>query len=449
MDINTIDMKFFYCVVIFFLQVVFVARAQRVCGSTDYTQKILLDNPSLKAGFDKAEAQINFTTTSRLSSVARDTGSNEIIYIPVIIHIIYKSTDQNLSTDQILSQLKSLNDDYSGANADSKNIPVVFKPYAADTRIRFCLAQVDPQGKRTTGIIRTYTANDAFAATDGMKFSAQGGDNAWDSKRYLNIWVCKLSGRTLGYATLPGCPANVDGVVIGYNVFGTIGNLSVPFNKGRTATHEVGHWLGLKHIWGDAVCGSDDVNDTPTQQYYNYGTPTFPHAGNCSPNSDGDMFMNYMDFTDDATMNMFTNGQKTRMRALFGNNNLRNSFLASFACDSTLATGGQLPPAVTSPVVTPTVPSKIVTVLTKSPTKSFAAKVYPSPAVSSVTIEYVNGSATAVKTINVYNVLGGKVLTAQLTTAKTALNISSLTKGIYIVSIEDGNNKVTTKIVKN
>ncbi len=447
-------MKFFYCLVIFFLQVVFVAQAQRVCGSTDYTQKMLLNNPSLKAGFDKAEEQINFTTTSRLSSVARDTSSNEIIYIPVIIHVIYKSTDQNLSTDQILSQLKSLNDDYSGTNADSKNIPVVFKPYAADTRIRFCLAQVDPQGKRTTGIIRTYTANDAFTATDGMKFTAQGGDNAWDSKRYLNIWVCKLSGRTLGYSTLPGSPTNVDGVVIGYNVFGTIGNLSVPFNKGRTSTHEVGHWLGLKHIWGDAVCGSDNVDDTPTQQYYNYGTPTFPHAGNCSPNSNGDMFMNYMDFTDDATMNMFTNGQKIRMRALFGNNNLRNSFLVSFACDSTLATGGPLPPVVTPPVVIPPVAAPIAaskkdTILTKLAIKSFAAKIFPSPAVSSVTVEYVNASAMGVKIINVYNVLGSKVLTAQLTATKTALNISSLIKGIYIVSIEDGNNKVTTKIVKN
>ncbi len=416
----------------------FVAQSQRVCSTTEYMQQLINSNPSLKNSYKIAEDQIASTIKNNVSLSARDTSANEIIYIPVVIHVVYKTAEVNLSTAQILSQLAVLNIDYSDSNADKTNTPAVFAQLAADTRIRFCLAQVDPQGRRTTGIIRKYTNTDAFSALDAVKYSAQGGDDAWDSKRYLNIWVCKMFGRTLGYSSVPGGPAALDGVVIAYDVFGTGGNVRSPFNKGRTATHEVGHWLGLKHIWGDAICGSDDVDDTPTQQYYNYGCPSFPLVTNCSPDGNGAMFMNFMDFTDDACMNMFTYGQKLRMRALFAKNNLHNSFLTSFACDSTLAQGGPIAPEDTAVVVVPVVPAKT----------SFTVKVYPNPAQSTVNVECTNTTGTGVRTINIFSVLGRKVYSGQLGKQKTSIDISNFPRGIYILQIQEGANRISTKIIK-
>lgn len=427
-------MKIFFGILIFVIQVGFAAQAQRICGTTGYTQQLIAGNPSLKSSYKTVEAQIAAFTKGSIT--ARDTTANEIINIPVVVHILYKSADQNLTDAQIKSQLVVLNNDFSYLNADKINTPSAFKKVAADTKIRFCLAQVDPQGKRTNGIVRKFTTNDNFSPEDGMKSAAQGGDDAWDSKRYLNVWVCNLAGRTLGYSSVPGGPANVDGVVIALDVFGTEGNLRSPFNKGRTATHEVGHWLGLKHIWGDAICGTDEVDDTPTQQYYNYGCPGFPNITNCSPDSNGDMFMNYMDFTNDGCMNMFTNGQKTRMRALFAKNNLRNSFLLSFACDSTLVQGGVLP--AKDSVVTVPISAK----------ESFIVKVYPNPAQSVVTVEYNGVPTIAIKSVTVFNVLGNKVFTTQLNAEKTTINIAHFSKGVYILRIEGGSNNFTTKIVK-
>jgi hypothetical protein len=326
-----------------------------------------------------------------------------------------------------------LNNDYSNLNADRINTPAVFSTLVADTRIRFCLAQVDPQGRTTTGIIRKYTITDFFSPEDAMKYAAQGGDDAWDCKRYLNIWVCNMGGRTLGYSSIPGGPAATDGVVISYDVFGTTGNVRSPYDKGRTATHETGHWLGLKHIWGDAICGTDDVDDTPVQQYYNYGCPTFPHVTNCSPNGNGDMYMNFMDFTNDDCMNLFTKGQKIRMRALFAENNIRNSFLLSFACDSTLAQGGALPAIDTMVAVQPFT----------------GLKIYPNPLQSIVTIEYIGElKASVLKTINIFNVTGNKVYSGTVISAKTNINTAGLAKGVYILSIQEGATRITKKLIK-
>ncbi len=281
--------------------------------------------------------------TISLKTANSDTLPNEIINIPVVVHVLYNNSTQNISDAQVISQIVSLNNDFRRRNADTINTPAPFKSVAADTRIQFCLAKVDPNGKYTTGIIHKYTTETQFVADDAMKFSSQGGDDAWDASKYLNIWVCNLFGRTLGYAVLPGSPAEKDGVVIQYDVFGTIGYLTSPFNKGRTATHEIGHWLGLKHLWGDSDCGDDGIADTPPQEGSNSGCPSFPHMSSCSINSYGDMFMDYMDFTNDACMNMFTKGQTTEMRSLFAKGGPRNSFLNSIACDSANAEGGPLP----------------------------------------------------------------------------------------------------------
>ena len=404
--------------------------AQRLCGSAEYTKQMLHANPSLQNAYDKVEAQIAKTLSKNYR--ARDTVANEIINIPVVIHVLYKTAVQNISDAQIQSQLDVLNNDYSKQNADKINTPQVFKAFSADIKIKFCLAQVDPQNKKTNGIIRKYTSTDNFSADDAMKYGASGGDDAWDSKKYLNIWVCTLGGRSLGYSTLPGDPASRDGVVIGYDVFGTVGTLRPVFNKGRTATHEIGHWLGLKHTWGDTDCGDDEVDDTPRQKSYNFGCPSFPHVTTCSPDANGDMFMNYMDFSDDACMNMFTTGQKKRMRAMFANGNIRNSFLTSFACDSTLLQGG------------PVVPQDS----TKPAVAAAFAKLYPNPVQSGVTIECKAASTLTPKAIRIFTITGMKVFAAQLDKQKTIVNLSFLSTGIYFVKIGDGAKAFTTKLFK-
>lgn len=417
---------------IFLMLILAQASAQRICGSTEYKKQLLAQNPSLQNSFDQIEQQIEKTIANSKKYVARDTSSNEIINVPVVIHVIYKTAIQNISEAQILSQLDVLNKDFSYLNDDRINTPFVFKSLATDTKIKFCLAQVDPKGNRTSGIIRRHSNFEIFTADDAMKFSASGGDDAWDSQRYLNIWVCALSARSLGYATPPGGPAEKDGVVIAYDVFGSVGTLRSPFDKGRTATHEVGHWLGLKHIWGDESCGDDGVDDTPRQKTYNFGSPVFPHITDCSLDERGDMFMNYMDFSDDAVMNMFTIGQKKRMRALFAKGNMRNSFLVSFACDSSFAQGAALPTPETAPL----------------PTTEDLFKVYPNPVQDIATVEYIPAAEFVVKHISIYNTMGVNVFNTQINKAKISVNISHLPQGVYIVRIGEGKKAYTTKLIK-
>jgi hypothetical protein len=150
---------------------------------------------------------------------------------------------------------------------------------------------------------------------DAVKYSSRGGSDAVDPARYLNIWVCNLGQNLLGYAQFPGGNPATDGVVVLYSAFGDEGTLIPNYNKGRTATHEVGHWLNLRHIWGDATCGNDFVGDTPPHNTSNGGCPPPDHRSTCA-GTPLEMWMNYMDYTYDGCMYMFTNGQKDRMLAV-------------------------------------------------------------------------------------------------------------------------------------
>lgn len=260
-----------------------------------------------------------------------------IVNIPVVVHVLYNTTSQNITDAQIKSQIDVLNEDFRKLNADRTKVPSAFLGLASDIEVTFCLASKSPAGTTTTGIIRKSTTKTSFLSDDAMKYTSQGGSDAWNTSQYLNLWVCNLGDGLLGYAQFPGGPAATDGVVVLYSAFGRTGTLSAPYNKGRTATHEVGHWLNLRHIWGDAACGSDLVTDTPTQQTSNGGCPAFPHT-TCSNGSNGDMFMNYMDYTDDACMYMFSTGQKTRMRALFATGGARVGLTTSAGCGAVTTT---------------------------------------------------------------------------------------------------------------
>ena len=299
------------------------SQSGRTCGSMDHLQQQIAEDPAV----EQRMQQIENATSQWLSDPSHRTGA--VITIPVVVHVVYNTTAQNISDAQVQSQIAVLNEDFRKLNADVSLTPSIFSALASDCQIQFCLAQRDPNGNATTGIIRKSTTTSSFSTNDNMKRTANGGDDAWNSTQYLNLWSCNMSGGILGYAQFPGGTASTDGVVILYSAFGRTGTVSAPYNKGRTATHEVGHWLNLRHIWGDANCGSDLVNDTPTHNTANYGCPTYPHLSTCT-GTPTEMTMNYMDYTDDACMYMFTTGQSTRMTAAI--NTSRSGLLTSLGC---------------------------------------------------------------------------------------------------------------------
>jgi hypothetical protein len=239
-----------------------------------------------------------------------------VVKIPVVVHVVFNTAAENISDAQVKSQIAVLNKDFRATNTDKSKVPAVWKGLVTDAGIEFALATKDPKGNPSTGITRTQTAQTSFSQNDGVKSAATGGVAAWPTGKFLNIWVCTLSNSLLGYAQFPGGPAATDGVVILNTGFGTVGTAAAPFNKGRSATHEIGHWLNLRHIWADTedCSGTDFVPDTPNALVPNFGKPTFPHIS-CGNGPNGDMFMNYMDYTDDAAMFMFTAQQVVRMHA--------------------------------------------------------------------------------------------------------------------------------------
>jgi len=301
------------------------AQQQRTCGAMEYMEKKLEDSKS--------------TRPIAPTRLGQSRSALPIITIPTVVHIVHNNATQNISDAQILSQIQALNADFRRQNLDAVNTPPEFLALAADIEIEFCLATVDPSGFATTGITRTPTSTNFFTLNDDIKANATGGQNPWNTSDYLNIWVGPLGGGLLGYAQFPGLNPITDGVVIDFQAFGTIGTATPPFDLGRTATHELGHWLNLRHIWGDGDCTVDDgVADTPLAAGPNFSSLpcTHPGANSCieAVGDLPDMFQNFMDFSDDACMNLFTLGQRDRMRALFEPTGARNSLLSSQGCNN-------------------------------------------------------------------------------------------------------------------
>ena len=344
-----------------------------------------------------------------------------IITIPVVVHVVYNSSTQNLSDAQILSQIDVLNEDYRHLNQDASNTPSVWQSIAADCQIDFCLAQRDPNGNPTSGIERIHTSTTSWSTNDQVKKSSTGGADAWPKNDYLNIWVCNLGGGVLGYSSFPSTNQSTawkDGVVIGYKYFGDTLTVQSPYDLGRTTTHETGHWFGLYHIWGDdngACSGSDNINDTPNQASEHYNCPNFPTIS-CNNGPNGDMYCNYMDYTDDNCMNMFTAGQKAKMISVL--NTTRSAIKTSMGCAGTGI---------------------------KPIENDFNVSLFPNPASTYLQVIINNTSITNLQ-VSVYNVLGNLVQTNELTN-DTTLDLSTFADGVYFVELKSAGYISTRKII--
>ncbi|GAA4109268.1 zinc metalloprotease [Aquimarina addita] len=282
----------------------------RRCYTMNVLEKHMIKTPDLRSKMEQIEKRCQAFITQRKEGKVEDL---DTIIIPTILHVIYSNEDENISEAQIQSQINVLNQDFSKTNTDIDQIPEEFAALASDIKIHFEL----------DSIIRVSSTTTSWGTNDQMKFSANGGSDVINPETHLNMWVCAIGGGILGYAQFPGDSPTTDGIVISPQYFGTEGYLQSPFDKGRTTTHEVGHWLNLRHIWGDGDCSADDfVDDTPLSDTANYGCPNYPTL-HCDSN---DMTMNYMDYVDDNCMYMFTDGQMARMRAVFTEGGGREGF---------------------------------------------------------------------------------------------------------------------------
>lgn len=394
----------------------------RACGYTGITEMLIQEDPDFLIRRQQIEAKMQAWIAENSESIDMDRA---VVTIPVVVHVLWYTNPMNIPDSRIYDQLDVINDDFRRLNNDTANTPSAFKSAAADTEIQFCLAKRDPNGNATTGITRTQVTSPSFSMSQNntIKSTANGGHDAWDATKYLNIWVVNLTGGVLGYTQPPGGNLATDGVVVCYKYFGTTGTVA-PYNGGRTTTHEVGHWLDLQHPWGDdggACWGDDFVWDTPNSYDAQYGCPVFPQVDACTPTNPGVMFMNYMDYVDDGCMNMFTNGQKTRMWACL--NTSRASIKSSNGC----------------------VP---IGIDDTSLLQNF--NVFPNPAEQNVTIELKLREVKDVK-ISIINAVGSKVYETEengVFEVQKNIDVSSLGSGFYFIRVECDGQIRTEKLIK-
>lgn len=418
--------------------------AQRNCGYPLIVNEAEARFPGTRSNLaTKRQEAYNRATQayqSKAKSTLKTTTTN---IIPVVFHFVIDSIAFKAVggisgiEDRINSQLTALNNDYNANNADKIKIPSVWTSLYANIGITFKLAHIDPSGAYTKGydivIVPNGTEYDANTAAKPAKFSSTGGIDAWDNTRYLNIWVTKLQamgGSVLGVTispSLPGYTIPERGIAVHLYAFGVRKSFSEPYitniDKGRTLTHEIGHYFNLEHTWGDdnGLCpgsgGIDDgIADTPPEADAIFGAPSFPLFDTCSRASSisGVMFMNYMDYTDDISMYMFTKDQATVMQ-------------------------GQLLPGGDSYTLTQH-PSLGIS-LNKQLDEIY---LYPNPCKEVIYIQFPQTSK--LNKWEMLNLVGQKVLEQTESTINN-IDVSGLNKGIYFVRLYFDNNTYTQKII--
>ena len=345
----------------------------------------------------------------------------EKTYLSVVIHVLYRVDIENITDEQVLSQIDVLNEDFSKTNSNFSDTPDIFAAVAADTEIQFCLATIDPDGNATSGITRTQTNVDDIGLTDAYFQTNEGGIDAWDNNKYINIWVADMGTSSVsGTGTFPGqaIPPEKDGILVNFKFFGREGIAKdfFPHNLGRICTHEMGHFFGVPHIFGSigTACDVDDgFMDTPLQDAPSFACPDFPAPDLCTQNN-GVMFMNFMDYTDDECMSMFTEEQKNRMWETL---NGPRSDLKSVNQDMCI-------------------------VDTSTPEVSAEWNLNPNPAKSLVFIsdeKFMHSIAT------VYDITGKICASQRIRTNKASIDISTLQSGIYFVKYKQSVKKLVVQ----
>ena len=377
--------------ILLLLSIVFLtsfSQTQR-CSTDEYVESL------------KSKGLYNYNT-QRTSINHSYTGNYNI---PVVVHVLYNTDEQNISDARIYSQIETLNNDYNALNTELVDVPEEFQSVIGNVGFNFFLVQEDMNGSPCSGINRVYTEVDSFLGfSDDMKKSEDGGVDAWNTECFLNIWVCNLSGNTLGFATMPDIVTDdLDGVVIDYEFFGVDFSSSSPYNLGKTGTHEVGHYFDLEHPFSGGCSDWDGCDDTPSISSPTYGCPSYPQLS-CQTNN---MSMNFMDYTDDACMSMFTTCQAQRMQnALL---NYRPGLINNSDCAISLEN------YIKSPIL-----------------------VYPNPVQNLLCVENTNNYI-------IINDLYGRELLVNYMCDNNCLDVSSLAAGTYILSVDNN----TLQFIKN
>ncbi len=392
------------------------------CGTEAFVQDRLGEYPELEQLIAAQEA----ATQQRLSKQPSYFRSQAVYTIPVVVHVVWHRPEENISDEQIRAQIAVLNEDFRQRNANQADLPLEFSQHAADVGLEFCLAEFDPDGDASTGITRTrtdyagigdFTIRDDQGSGDSRIFRTDlGGKDAWDVNRYLNIWVAGIRDSSfLGFGVIPGCNTfkpHEDGVIVDPKNFGIHAN--PPFNLGRTATHEVGHYFNLKHIWGDEEegCGSDDlVSDTPNQKAPYRGCVEFPRFS-CGSS---DMFMNFMDYSDDACLAFFTEGQKARM--LDALHNFRPGLIESEVCQV-------------------------------APPGEEGLLLMPNPVDEKLRIHFVGSDAAQLLKLRLFSLAGIELYEADFSPGVIeSLDVSRLAAGVYILTVQTGEDTHTAKVL--
>ncbi len=395
--------------------------AQQRCASHEVLKQQMAANPA----FARKVGETEKSYANYIRQTDRQDNARAIITIPVIVHVLYNTTEQNISDAQVQSQIDVLNEDFTATNSDYNNYDAGYGAVKGDADIEFCLVQ----------IVRQFTRHRHFNANDVMKYTRRGGSDAVTPMNAMNIWVCNLGQNLLGYAQFPGGPEETFGVVCHYRAFGRGAsyNLFSAYNLGRTMTHEVGHCLGLRHIWGDATCGNDFVDDTPLHNTANFGCPDEGHLSTCT-GTPLEMWMNYMDYTDDRCMYILSDGQVSRMDFFIDTDEQLQSIF-----NSSCTGAGRSP----------------VTKNNGKPTRGMrmpdaGLSIYPNITSAQVNLQF-KATDAGINEITVYNLAGTVMLKQSITVAAgentRQLDVSRLVNGVYIVQLNSNSEKRMGKLI--
>lgn len=411
----------------------------RGCGSMEYKEMEEKANPSIKALRAQIDDQVRDYIANQKNNPTPTPQA--VITMPIVFHVVYNGAAENVSDNCIAQTLISLNKDFRKQNTDfTTKTPAVFQPLGADCEVQFCMASKDPTGAATNGITRTATTVNGFTTDNKVKYTAQGGHDVWDRTKYVNLWICNLSGTLLGYGQLPGGSAATDGVVCHYKYLVATGGCgALPYEKGRTTVHELGHWFGLKHTFqggcggtssSNCTTGGDGVCDTPPVSVSSYGCPATQNT--CTETSpfpppftsdQNDMTMNYMDYTDDACMVMFTTGQKAIITATM--NGTRASLKTSAAANCAAGNG-----------------------VNELGLGNYVS-IFPNPSTGNFSMNITLPHVTSADMV-IYNALGEAVLEKKISIPagnNVDVDMNNHPEGMYLIKMKISEGTITKKIV--